>query len=1103
MNHSNLSEADREALEVQAKEYLEEAKRLKQQNKFQLSIDVAKQAATLHQELEMWEECVESRVLVASLLYAIGTEKSKIFQYLDETQELALLHLGEKHPLLALIFRRYGVENDWSMNPKMAREYYLKAIEIREVVNGKSSPQVGFLYGLIGTPIASLGEYEKSIEYFKKGIAILTTASEECHLGHEKNLSKWDIEKKRVVALTFYGALLTRLSFFEKALPPLNQALDICLKNRKSKDRRTAFLYFQLGVFYQAISDMESALLYFKKNLDLSLSLYGENHFLVVKAKKYNAMVLMDMEAYEEALPYVQDNVVAYKGLSFEGDVQLADSYHVLSKIYMETQDYKQALIYAQKSYEITSKFPDDRWALHLARDVFSFGSVHECKEEYEKALVYYYQALNKCIGTRYAQSEAMAYMYRGIGRVLDHQNKHLPALDSIQKSLLILCPKFQKLEVYQNPNLEDISTQMLSLDTLLLKAKAFFHYYQKNTQNIKAYEAALASFQLVDEVVCRLRKSYHFIKAKLRLSAKIAAENYSKGIYAAFNAPSSVDKTDWAFGFSEKAKATALYDSLQESMAKASSNIPNELLQKEKDVKLKLVYLDKRIQQQKARKINEEEISFKQTQNEFFDLHRQYIELIQNFEQNYPDYYQLKYQTETVSIEEIQASLADNQWMVSYFIGEKHYYIFLIGKEEFEVLDLEKINGFEQLVEDFLSAIQNHKLEEYTQKGYELYQELLQPLEMYLIDPSMDEEDSIQQLIVIPHGILHYLSLEALICTRPKSSGKVYVANEKEENTTNPYQSLDYALLHFEVSYHYSATLWHYLLSKQGERAPTDANSFVGFAPVYQSKSQIDAESFGLAAKQVGNWANRSEALRSDGTWTPLPYSKLEVEGIANLFAQKGLSAQAFLHEQATKQQFREVVAKSRFLLIAAHGVANDEQPKLSGLVFFPTVDGGRQTVDGAGISNTEHPIPNSESPISNNESRTTNNEPLITNNQSPITNNQHDCILSMEETYHLDLKADLVVLSSCESGIGELAKGEGMMAVNRGFLYAGAKNVVSTLFKVYDKPSSLLTQYLFEGVLEGKGYTEALRVAKLRLLKMEEVDVKSWCGFVLIGGD
>ncbi len=73
--------------------------------------------------------------------------------------------------------------------------------------------------------------------------------------------------------------------------------------------------------------------------------------------------------------------------------------------------------------------------------------------------------------------------------------------------------------------------------------------------------------------------------------------------------------------------------------------------------------------------------------------------------------------------------------------------------------------------------------------------------------------------------------------------------------------------------------------------------------------------------------------------------------------------------------------------------------------------------------------------------------------------------------------------------------------MAVNRGFLYAGAKNVVSTLFKVYDKPSSLLTQYLFELILEGENYAAALRKAKLKLLEQKNVDPKSWSGFVLIG--
>ncbi|MGB0931643.1 MAG: CHAT domain-containing protein, partial [Chitinophagales bacterium] len=80
-------------------------------------------------------------------------------------------------------------------------------------------------------------------------------------------------------------------------------------------------------------------------------------------------------------------------------------------------------------------------------------------------------------------------------------------------------------------------------------------------------------------------------------------------------------------------------------------------------------------------------------------------------------------------------------------------------------------------------------------------------------------------------------------------------------------------------------------------------------------------------------------------------------------------------------------------------------------------------------------------------------------------------------------------------------LAKGEGMMSINRGFLYAGAKNVVYTLFKVLDKPSSELCQAFFAEVLEGKSYSEALRLAKLQLIQQKDLDPKSWCGFVLLG--
>ncbi len=498
------------------------------------------------------------------------------------------------------------------------------------------------------------------------------------------------------------------------------------------------------------------------------------------------------------------------------------------------------------------------------------------------------------------------------------------------------------------------------------------------------------------------------------------------------------------------------------------------------------MTYLDKSIQQQKAKGEQKDKELFQQCQNQFFDYHQEYTQLIEKFEKDYPDYYQLKYETKTASIEEIQENLEENQVMVSYFVGENHYYIFLLTPDLFEVFDYDKPDDFETLIEDFLQAIKQHELEKYCSTAFRLHRLLMKEVEAFLIDPfaednifGEEEATSIgeKQLLIIPHGILNYVPFEALLCSDASP-----IVEELEVNE-NPYHHLDYLLLHCEISYHYSATLWHYLLKTRGERAARE-DSFVGFAPVYESEKSETQEGFVEAAKEVGQWATRSEALRGDGTWTSLPYSKVEAENIAGLFVGKGLNSQTFLHEQATKEQFREAAEKSRFLLIAAHGVVNDKHPKLSGLVFYPPSQplSRFSTVD----------------KVSTHEVRTLATVENLANSSSGNT----DCILSMEETYHLNLQADLVVLSSCESGIGQLAKGEGMMAINRGFLFAGAKNVVSTLFKVYDQPSSLLTQYLFEGVLGGMEYSEALRAAKLKLLKLEKVDVKSWSGFVLIGG-
>ena len=113
-----------------------------------------------------------------------------------------------------------------------------------------------------------------------------------------------------------------------------------------------------------------------------------------------------------------------------------------------------------------------------------------------------------------------------------------------------------------------------------------------------------------------------------------------------------------------------------------------------------------------------------------------------------------------------------------------------------------------------------------------------------------------------------------------------------------------------------------------------------------------------------------------------------------------------------------------------------------------------------------------------------------------------KEDGILYSAETYNLDLNADLLVLSACQTGAGQIVKGEGLMGLTRGFLYSGARNIVASLWKVYDQYTSQMMVEMYRQIAAGKSYSAALCEAKLKMIANPETAApQSWAGFVLIG--
>lgn len=202
-------------------------------------------------------------------------------------------------------------------------------------------------------------------------------------------------------------------------------------------------------------------------------------------------------------------------------------------------------------------------------------------------------------------------------------------------------------------------------------------------------------------------------------------------------------------------------------------------------------------------------------------------------------------------------------------------------------------------------------------------------------------------------------------------------------------------------------------------------------------------------------------EYLRSSGVdLSPLPYAEKEVFSINQIYEDKGKNAELYVKEKALEGVVKsEKIDRFKTIHFATHGLIDDRVPALSGIILAPSKD------------------PEGD-----------------------------DGFLRMNEIFNLNLNADLVALSACETALGKEVKGEGMIGLTRAFFYAGASSIIASLWMVSDQSTSMLMKDFYLYLVEGKKPREALRLAKLKLLKSDEILYNHpffWAPFIYIGGD
>jgi CHAT domain-containing protein len=195
------------------------------------------------------------------------------------------------------------------------------------------------------------------------------------------------------------------------------------------------------------------------------------------------------------------------------------------------------------------------------------------------------------------------------------------------------------------------------------------------------------------------------------------------------------------------------------------------------------------------------------------------------------------------------------------------------------------------------------------------------------------------------------------------------------------------------------------------------------------------------------------NERFLMGGFLNPLPYAKKEAEYVA-LISHGAL----YSDTMATESAYKNRAGNSDIIHLAMHTLINNHNPNLSKMIFSILKD----TLEIIG--------------------------------------------LNVSEIYSIPLKAKMVVLSSCNTGTGNLRKGEGILSLARGFIYAGSKSVVMSLWEVNDESGTDIVKYFYKNIMNGDSKSESLRKARIKYLKSAD-QLRShpyfWSTLVIYGDD
>ncbi len=916
----------------------------------------------LHKELENWEKYLNSLNFMSQNNRDLA-KFSEAMEIAEKALEEGKGYFPDGHREVAYSHYLIGILHYIEGYLDLALEDQLNCLEMRKEMFGEYHEDVGSSYNVLGIIYGAKSYFDNSVSSYEKALEVYDQVFDEDHRNYGN---------------TYYnlGNVFYRSGNYDRSLEYHQKAQVHFIKNYGAKHPYVGFSDNSIGSVYMAKDEFDLAMDHYDKALTLRMEVLPENHPGIPQVHYNLGLLFNKMNDHEKSLDRFKNALELQMKPKDKDFKRIQDTYTYLGAAFMHLGQYDSAEYYIDKSIELKTKY---------------LGEL----------------------------SDLLTISYSFLAEVYYRQRMSVEGLKASQKAIVANVIDFNDTSIYAHPVLEN-SLQQYDLLLVLDQKAAGLEMLFKQQGNINDLKYALSTQQVADTLSQNLLRSHLRANDQIKVG-RAASKMYRNGVRVSnllFELTDDSYYKELAFEFAEKSKASTLTQNLYTTYAKEFAGIPNELLELEKSQKIDQSYYLSEIIKMRSDPSNSDSIKLNTFQDKIFEINGRLDSLARVFERSYPNYFRLKYENTSLTVQELQSNLGTDQVFLEFLQSDSAMFALVVSSEEYWIEEFENDSLLSNSLDQFIASLDAESvtdvsvenLSDYTQSAHSLYKTLLDPIMTKLAS-------SVNELIIVPSTKFSYIPWELFLTEGP---------GDKAD-----FKSLDYLLRKYSVNYAYSANL----LFKDIYSKTNSSRSVLAMAPSYPSNDYDDSQ--------------LSVVFRD--ALVPLKWNKTEIEEINDFFEGNFLSGNG-----ATEKEFKDAAGQYRILHLAMHAFVDDQNPMKSKFMFYQDED---STEDG---------------------------------------------MLHTYELYNMDLSAELAVLSGCNTGLGKIQEGEGIMSLGRAFSYAGCPAIIASHWAVDDKSTSVIMGSFYKFLSEGMPKHDALRLAKLDFLD-GSVGIQShpyyWGSFVALG--